>query len=373
MGAKRIIPCLDIYGGKVVKNVNFMGLREVGEPLEYARQYVQQGADEILFLDVTSTGKGKEIMADLVSEAAKTLTVPILAGGGVQDLEDIGRLIQAGASKVFINTAAVKRPEILREAAAEFGSERIILSLDGKQGGNGSYSMVINGRKTNTGLDLVEWARQAEELGAGEILLASLDADSAKGGFDLPMLNAVCQAVKIPVIASGGCSTVGHFVKVFRETCCEAALAASIFHYGDLTVNAVKKALRNNGIPVNLDDGGRDLSCYFKKGELIPAIVQDVTSGEVLMLAYMNEESLKRTIDSGYTWFFSRSRGELWNKGATSGHYQKVISITPDCDNDTLLIHVEQTGPACHTGNMSCFYRKGILKNNDESNAESTI
>jgi cyclase len=261
----------------------------------------------------------------------------------------------------------VRRPELIQEAASRFGNQCVVLAIDGKKMKDGSYHVFLNGGRIDSGIDVVQWAKDAERLGAGEILLTSMDADGTKNGFDHDMLNAVCNAVNVPVIASGGCGTVGHFVKLFEETNADAALAASIFHYGDLTVQEVKTILDRKGISVRRTDDlllGRDLSIYFVKSQLIPGIIQDARTKEVLMMAYLSRESLQKTIDTGYTWFYSRSRQELWNKGATSGHYQKVISITPDCDRDTLLIQVDQTGVACHTGHHSCFYRKGELTPN---------
>ncbi len=256
MENKRIIPCLDVCKGKVVKGIHFVGFREIGDPVEYAIQYEKQGADEIVFLDITATIEGRSTMIDLVRETAKSIKVPLIVGGGIRNIEDMRRLFEAGVSKVSVNTAAVKEPELLRQAAAEFGKERLVMAIDGKRSGTDKYSVIINGGKTDTGMDLVDWAKQGETLGAGEILLTSMDADGVKSGFDLPMLSAVCEAVKIPVIASGGCGTVGHFLKVFRETDCDGALAASIFHYGDLTVRSVKKALKDSGIPVRMDEAG---------------------------------------------------------------------------------------------------------------------
>lgn len=256
MGIKRIIPCLDVCNGKVVKGINFIGFREVGDPVECAMDYVKQGADEIVFLDITATNEGRGTIVDLVRETADNISVPLTVGGGVRNVEDIRRLLEAGASKVSINSAAVKRPELLREATEEFGRECIVLAIDGRKTEKDRFNVMINGGMTDTGMDLVDWARKGESLGAGEILLTSMDADGVKNGFDLPMLSAVCNAVSIPVIASGGCGTVGHFVRVFQETGCDAALAASIFHYGDLTVNTVKNALKERGISVKLKEKG---------------------------------------------------------------------------------------------------------------------
>lgn len=364
MPAKRIIPCLDVRDGKVVKGINFIGIRDVGDPVACAIEYDLQGADEIVFLDITATHEGRGTMVDVVRRTARNVFVPLTVGGGIRSVDDFRDLLRAGADKVSVNSAAVDRPALLSEAAERFGRQCVVLAIDGKRMPDGTFHVFVEGGRRDTGLDVVEWAREGVRLGAGEILLTSMDADGTKAGFDHAMLNAVCDAVTVPVIASGGCGTVGHFVRLFEETRADAALAASIFHFGELTVPQVKEVLDRKGIPVRMKDGylsGRDLAVYFQKSELIPAIVQDDRTSEVLMLAYMNRDSLQKTLETGYTWFYSRSRKELWNKGATSGHVQKVVSITPDCDRDTLLIRVLQTGPACHTGSHSCFYRKGEL------------
>lgn len=256
MKTKRIIPCLDICKGKVVKGINFVGLREVGDPLEYAMEYAKQGADEIVFLDIAATKEGRAKALSLIEEACRKINIPIVAGGGIGSLEDVDLFLKAGASKVSINSAAVKNPELIKEASEKYGRERVVLAVDGKSTGDGGYSVMISGGKVDTGIDLLNWVAQGESLGAGEILLTSMDSDGVKEGFDLNMLNLVCDTIKIPVIASGGCGTVGHFIKLFEETCCDAALAASIFHYGDLSVNTVKRALNNKGIKVNYDENG---------------------------------------------------------------------------------------------------------------------
>lgn len=356
---KRIIPCLDVKDGKVVKGVHFVDFKDVGEPVEYARAYESQGADEIVILDITATVEGRGTMLDMVNRVAKVLTIPFTVGGGVRSIEDFARLIDEGASKVSINSAAVKDPLLIKEVADRFGSKRTVLAIDGKRVGPNKYNVFTRGGQIDTGLDVIKWAQRCEKLGAGEILLTSMDADGTKEGFDLKMLNAVCSAVKIPVIASGGCGTLEHILELFEKTDSDAALAASVFHFGKLTIGQVKKALWDLGVPVNRY---KAIEKYFRKGSLIPAIIQEKETDEVLMLAYMNEESLLKTLETGYTWFYSRSRNELWNKGATSGHFQKVIDIVPDCDNDTLLIKVIQTGAACHTGNKSCFYQLPLSK-----------
>ena len=250
MLAKRIIPCLDVRDGRVVKGVNFVNIRDAGDPVELARFYSDQGADEIVFLDITATSDGRATVADVVERTAEQVFVPLTVGGGIRTLEDFRPLLRAGADKISVNSAAVKDPGLISRAAERFGSQCVVLAIDARRRPEGSYEVVVAGGRTPTGLDAVEWARRGEALGAGEILLTSMDADGTKAGFDLEMTRAVTQAVSIPVIASGGCGSLEHFAQVFAETDCDAALAASLFHFGELTVPKVKEYLRKRKIPV---------------------------------------------------------------------------------------------------------------------------
>ena len=250
MLAKRIIPCLDVRDGRVVKGVNFVNIRDAGDPVELARFYSDQGADEIVFLDITATSDGRATVADVVERTAAQVFVPLTVGGGIRTLEDFRQLLRAGADKISVNSAAVKDPGLISRAAERFGSQCVVLAIDARRRPEGSYEVVVAGGRTPTGLDAVEWARRGEALGAGEILLTSMDADGTKAGFDLEMTRAVTQAVSIPVIASGGCGSLEHFAQVFAETDCDAALAASLFHFGELTVPQVKEYLRKRKIPV---------------------------------------------------------------------------------------------------------------------------
>ena len=250
MLAKRIIPCLDVRDGRVVKGVNFVNIRDAGDPVELARFYSDQGADEIVFLDITATSDGRATVADVVERTAEQVFVPLPVGGGIRTLEDFRQLLRAGADKISVNSAAVKDPGLISRAAERFGSQCVVLAIDARRRPEGSYEVVVAGGRTPTGLDAVEWARRGEALGAGEILLTSMDADGTKAGFDLEMTRAVTQAVSIPVIASGGCGSLEHFAQVFAETDCDAALAASLFHFGELTVPQVKEYLRKRKIPV---------------------------------------------------------------------------------------------------------------------------
>lgn len=250
MLAKRIIPCLDVRDGRVVKGVNFVNIRDAGDPVELATYYSQQGADEIVFLDITATSDARDTVADVVERTAAQVFVPLTVGGGIRTLEDFQRLLRSGADKVSVNSAAVKDPTLISRAAERFGSQCVVLAIDARRREDGSYEVVVAGGRTPTGMDAVEWAREGERLGAGEILLTSMDADGTKAGFDLEMTRAVTQAVSIPVIASGGCGNLEHFAQVFEQTDCDAALAASLFHFGELTVPQVKQFLSGRNIPV---------------------------------------------------------------------------------------------------------------------------
>ena len=250
MLAKRIIPCLDVRDGRVVKGVNFVNIRDAGDPVELAKYYSDQGADEIVFLDITATSDARDTVADVVERTAAQVFVPLTVGGGIRTVEDFQRLLRAGADKISVNSAAVARPELISEAAERFGSQCVVLAADARARGDGTWEVVVAGGRKPTGMDLIDWVRKAEQLGAGEILLTSMDADGTKAGFDLAMTKAVTEAVSIPVIASGGCGSLAHFAEVFEKTNCDAALAASLFHFGELTVPQVKDYLRGQNIPV---------------------------------------------------------------------------------------------------------------------------
>ena len=249
MLAKRIIPCLDVRDGKVVKGINFVGIKEVGDPVELAKQYSDNGADEIVFLDITASHEGRATMLDVVRRTAEVVFVPLTVGGGIRTIDDVRDTLRAGSDKVGINSAAVRNPELINEAAKLFGRQCIVAAVDAKRVDDGSWHVVINGGRIDTGKDLLEWVQELEQRGAGEILLTSMDADGTKAGYDLEMTKAVCDLVNIPVIASGGAGSVDDFADVFAATGCDAALAASLFHYGELTIDEVKDAMRSRGIP----------------------------------------------------------------------------------------------------------------------------
>lgn len=251
MLAKRIIPCLDIKNGKVVKGVNFVGLKEVGDPVELAKQYDLQCADEVVFLDITASYEEREIMKEIIERGASELSIPLAVGGGISTIEDFRMILASGADKVSINSAALKNPQLIKEAADEFGVQCVVVAIDAKMREDKSgYDVYVKGGRENTGVDLIEWVKTCQQLGAGEILLTSMDADGTREGFDIDMLNAVIKEVSIPVIASGGCGGIQDIVEVFEKTDCDAALAASLFHYGEATVDEVKELCVQHNIPV---------------------------------------------------------------------------------------------------------------------------
>lgn len=252
MLAKRIIPCLDIKDGRVVKGVNFVNIRDAGDPVEAAIEYEKQGADEIAFLDITATSEKRNIMINVIEKAAENVFMPITVGGGIRTIEDIRSLFAAGADKVSINSEAVKNPDFIKEAANKFGSQAVIAAIDAKSREDGSYEVVIAGGRKRTGLDAIAWAKTMEYFGAGEILLTSMDKDGMKTGYNIELTKAVSQAVTIPVIASGGVGTMEHFYEGFQYGLADAALAASVFHFQEMTISEVKEYLKNKNIPVRL-------------------------------------------------------------------------------------------------------------------------
>ncbi|MBM2885491.1 imidazole glycerol phosphate synthase subunit HisF [Chromobacterium phragmitis] len=254
MLAKRIIPCLDVTAGRVVKGVNFLGLRDAGDPVEIARRYNEQGADELTFLDITASSDQRDIILHVIEAVAEQVFIPLTVGGGVRSIADIRRLLNAGADKVSINTAAVTHPDFVREASDHFGNQCIVVALDAKAVTleNDRWEIFTHGGRNRTGLDAVEWARKMQALGAGEILLTSMDRDGTKAGFNLPLTRAVSDAVGIPVIASGGVGNLQHLVDGVKEGHADAVLAASIFHFGEYTVSEAKQAMRAAGIEVRL-------------------------------------------------------------------------------------------------------------------------
>lgn len=250
---KRVIPCLDVHGGRVVKGVNFLNLRDAGDPVEIAKLYNTAGADELVFLDITASSEARGIMIDVVARTAEEVFIPLTVGGGIRELSDFRDILNVGADKISVNSAALKRPELISEAAWRFGSQCVVVAIDAKRRLDGGFDVYLNGGRVNTGKDAVEWAAEAEKLGAGEILLTSMDTDGTKDGYDVALTRAVSDAVGIPVIASGGAGRLEHFAQVITEGGADAVLAASLFHYQELTIMEVKQYLQSMGIPVRME------------------------------------------------------------------------------------------------------------------------
>jgi cyclase len=250
MLAKRIIPCLDVTGGRVVKGVNFVGLRDAGDPVELAGRYNDQGADELVFLDITASSDAREIMADVVARTARKIFIPLTVGGGIRSVADARKILMSGADKVSVNTAAVRRRKLITELSEEFGAQAVVLAIDARKNTNGSWNVFTRGGRDDENINAVEWAMEGELLGAGEILLTSMDTDGVQHGFDCELTSAVSHTVHIPVIASGGAGKPEDFERVLTEGAADAALAASIFHYGTYTVSDLKAFLQQRNVPV---------------------------------------------------------------------------------------------------------------------------
>lgn len=250
MLAKRIIPCLDVKDCRVVKGVQFVGLRDAGDPVELAKKYSEEGADELVFLDISASHEGRKTMVDVIERTAANITIPFTVGGGINSVEDMKRILRAGADKISLNTAAVLRPELIREGATVFGSQCVVVAIDARRVGPGRWEVYTHGGRNATGRDVIDWAREAEALGAGEILLTSMDDDGEKKGFGVELTRLVSEAVGIPVIASGGAGAREHFYDVLTEGKADAALAASIFHYEETSIQAVKEYLLAKGVVV---------------------------------------------------------------------------------------------------------------------------
>lgn len=250
MLTKRIIPCLDMTAGKVVKGIQFINFRDAGDPVVLAKKYDQQGADELVFLDITATIENRDILIDVVKRTAKQVTIPFSVGGGIRTVEDMRTILRAGADKVSVNTGGFKNPKLISDCASEFGSQCVVLSLDAKKVGGDKWNVFVNGGRTDTGISAVEWAQKAVLLGAGEILLTSIDTDGTKQGFNVELTRQVSEVVSVPIIASGGAGKLDDFVTIFKKGEADAALAASVFHFGEIAIGELKSYLKENGVAI---------------------------------------------------------------------------------------------------------------------------
>lgn len=252
MHTKRIIPCLDVHGGRVVKGVNFVNLRDAGDPVEIAEAYDKAGADELVFLDITASSDARNTVVDMVRRVAEKVFIPFTVGGGIRTVEDFRVLLREGADKISVNSAAINQPRLIADAAEKFGSQCVVVAIDARRRSTGGWNIFKNGGRIDTGIDAVEWAMQAERLGAGEILLTSMDCDGTKEGYDIELTRTIASAVSVPVIASGGAGEKAHFYEALTDGQAEAALAASLFHYKELEIREVKRYLRKKGVPVRI-------------------------------------------------------------------------------------------------------------------------
>ena len=252
MHTKRIVPCLDVHNGRVVKGVNFVDLKDAGDPVEIGKAYDKAGADELVFLDITASSDARSTVVDMVRRVAETVFIPFTVGGGIRTVEDFKALLREGADKISINSSAINTPELISEAADKFGSQCVVVAIDAKRREDGGWNIYKNGGRIDVGIDAVEWAARVEKLGAGEILLTSMDCDGTKAGYDLELTRAIAETVNIPVIASGGAGTMEHFYEALTEGKADAALAASLFHYKELEIRQGKEYLRDKGVPVRL-------------------------------------------------------------------------------------------------------------------------
>ena len=252
MLAKRIIPCLDVKDGRVVKGVNFVNLTDVGDPVDAAKAYYEAGCDELVFLDITATHEERDTTVDMVRRVAEQVFIPFTVGGGIRSVEDMNKMLKAGADKVSVNSSAVANPQLIADCAEKFGNQCVVVAIDAKKVEYGSWHVFVAGGRKDTGIDLLDWAKKVVSLGAGEILLTSMDKDGTKSGFDIEMLNAVANVVTVPIIASGGAGNSQHILEVFEQTPATGALAASIFHYGEVSIADTKQAMRQSGIEVRV-------------------------------------------------------------------------------------------------------------------------
>ena len=380
MSYRRIIPCLDIRDGRVVTGVQFTRLRDVGDPVSSVMAYQAAGADELVLLDIQATLQKRTVLTDLVARLAASSSIPLTVGGGLNTLEAMEAVLAAGAAKVSLNSAAVQQPALVQAAAERFGKHRLVVAIDARLIKKGTWEVVVAGGTRFTGLDVVDWAKAVARLGAGELLVTSMDRDGSGTGYDLDLTRAVSQAVDLPLVASGGAGQLSHFYQALTTGGADAVLAAGLFHDGVIDLPRLKRYLALRGLPMRSDpswtdeltllqppfdatgffaDQAQALWQALKKDQSgrVVVITRDVNNREILMQAFMDREAFLATCSSGLMHYFSRSRKQLWLKGETSGHFQQLRLLHVDCDQDSLLADVVQYGSACHTGQRTCFFR----------------
>jgi cyclase len=359
MKNRSIYACMDIKNGHVVKGVKFNAIREISDdPVLLAKKYEKDGVDYLVYYDIGATVDKNDIFYDKIEEILNTVNIPLIVGGGIRNIIDCDKLYHLGVRHFSINSAAIKNPDLLKEVSKKYGSDSLILSVDVKRVGE-AYHVFLGAGKEDTGLNAKEWIEKAVALGAGTVVINSIDTDGTKEGYDIEMLKFLTENLNCKIVASGGAGKIEDFLEVFQKNNkITGVLAASIFHYNLVSIKEIKEQLKKT-----TDMSAENLK-YDERG-LIPAIVIDAENNDVLMLAYMNKESLVLSIEKKLTHFYSRSRRSLWLKGETSGNYQHIAKIVADCDLDTLLIYVEKDGPACHTGAESCFFNT-VYENKDK-------
>lgn len=362
MLAKRIIPCLDVRDGQVVKGVQFRNHEIIGDIVPLAKRYAEEGADELVFYDITASSDGRVVDKSWVSRVAEVIDIPFCVAGGIKSLEDAAKILSFGADKISINSPALADPTLITRLADRFGVQCIVVGIDTwYDAETGKYHVnQYTGDESRTRVtqwETLDWVEEVQKRGAGEIVLNMMNQDGVRNGYDLEQLKKVREVCHVPLIASGGAGTMEHFLEAFRDADVDGALAASVFHKQIINIGELKS------VPGNTGRGDQDMLTEQQRRELdwektdglMPVIVQHAVSGEVLMLGYMNPEALDKTLESGKVTFFSRTKQRLWTKGETSGNFLNVVSIAPDCDNDTLLVLANPIGPTCHKGTSSCF------------------
>lgn len=353
---RKIMPCLDLRDGKVVKGVNFTNIREMGDPVDLAQKYEAAGADELVLLDISKTLDKHDFNLEIIKEIAAKITIPLTVGGGIASIEDIRRLVEAGASSVSIASAALINPDLIKEAAGIFGSEKITVAFDIQADDKSKeYYIYTHAGSKKTEYEALMTLKKFDDLGAGRFLITGIGFDGSKKGFDVDFFRKAEKVTNKPLIASGGAGKTEDFVALFRETSVEFALAASIFHQDLVDISDLKKALKEKGILVKERDRFMLKPDFKKNNGLLSVILQDHNTKQLLMNGFMNEEAYQLTLRDDVVWFYSRTRKGLWKKGESSGNIHHVVDMNLDCDQDALLISVKPDGPTCHLGTISCF------------------